>query len=81
MKRVAVAMRFREYFGDNWDAFDGCIRDMDWLPARGYLLVLDDSASLWRNTPQSGGKLIELWQFAAQEWARDNIAFHLVFAL
>jgi hypothetical protein len=27
------ALLFPEYFGDNWDAFEECIRDLSWLPA------------------------------------------------
>lgn len=26
------------YFGENWDAFNECINDLEWLPAKGYIL-------------------------------------------
>jgi hypothetical protein len=26
-------LRLPEYFGENWDALDECIRDLSWLPA------------------------------------------------
>jgi hypothetical protein len=78
---IAEAMRFPDYFGGNWDAFDECLRDMEWLPSKGYVLVVDGSMSLWRSTPHSGGKLVESWLFAAQEWSLEGTPFHLVFVL
>ena len=79
--RIASEMRFPDYFGSNWDAFDECLRDLEWLPSKGYVLILDNSTSFWRSSPQVGGKLIESWLFVAQEWALEQTPFHLVFVL
>jgi hypothetical protein len=38
---VSAAWQFPGYFGENWNAFDECIADMDWLdPGRGIVFVV-----------------------------------------
>jgi RNAse (barnase) inhibitor barstar len=76
---IGNAMEFPNYYGMNWDAFEECLRDMEWCPAKGYVLILDSSTSLWHSYVQSAGKLIESWLFAAQEWSEENISLHLIF--
>lgn len=76
---IATAMKFPDYFGMNWDALDECLRDMDWLPAAGYVLVVRDATELWKCAPQTAGKLVESWLFCAEEWSKVGKPFHLVF--
>jgi RNAse (barnase) inhibitor barstar len=76
---VAKAFAFPDYFGRNWDAFDECLRDLAWLPAGGYVLVVEHASSLWERAPKSAGKLIDSWLFVAEDWAQNGISFHLVF--
>jgi RNAse (barnase) inhibitor barstar len=40
-QELARAMHFPDYFGRNWDAVYDCLTDLNWLPAAGYVLVLD----------------------------------------
>jgi hypothetical protein len=35
-------LRFPDYFGDNWDALEECIRDLSWLPAGPVVLTHHD---------------------------------------
>ena len=42
LKAVAVALRFPDYFGMNWDALDECIRDLSWLPTGQVVLAHSD---------------------------------------
>jgi RNAse (barnase) inhibitor barstar len=38
---IARELRFPDYFGHNWDAVYDCLTDMSWLPADGYVIVVD----------------------------------------
>ena len=76
---LAQAMQFPEYFGRNWDALDECLRDMSWLPAKGYVLFLRDARRLWQQASDAAGQLVETWLFTAEEWGRSGVPFHLVF--
>ena len=77
---VASVLKF-PYFGRNWDALNDCLCDMDWIPARGYLLILESAKDVWSNAPQVAGQFISSWQTAAQFWGeREKVPFHLVFS-
>ena len=39
---LAAALEFPDYFGGNWDALEEVLRDLGWLPAEGYVLVVRD---------------------------------------
>jgi len=78
---VAAAMQFPDYFGNNWDALDECLGDMDWLPADGYLLVLRDAAKGWSQNPYLLGSFVTSWLEAAEYWTENRTPFHLVFVM
>jgi hypothetical protein len=50
-QEIARALRFPNYFGRNWDAVYDCLTDFNWLPAAGYVLVLDGFDHLATNEP------------------------------
>ena len=72
-------LRFPSYFGRNWDAVDECLRDLSWLPAEGYVLVVVGAERLWRRDPRMPARLVRSWLFCAEHWARRERPFHLVF--
>jgi RNAse (barnase) inhibitor barstar len=80
LARLAEALRFPDYFGQNWDAVDDCLCDMEWLPATGYVLIVRNARELWAGNVPGAGKLIEVWLFAAEYWATQTVPLHLVFA-
>ncbi len=79
LRELARVFRFPEYFGENWDALDECLRDLEWLPARGYVLRVREAEALWRRLPVAAGKLVEVWLFSAEKWAERGVPFHLAF--
>ncbi|MFG1912407.1 barstar family protein [Kribbella sp. NPDC048928] len=80
--------RLPEYFGWNWAAFDECMTDLAWMPANGYLTVidsadqvladeLDDRATSLRHLRGIG----RYWSRAfalGPAWGRGEVAFHTV---
>ena len=79
LSAVAEALAFPDYFGMNWNALDECLRDMEWMPAKGYVVFFFGAERLWCETPQLVGKLVSSWLFSAEEWGRNGVPFHLVF--
>ena len=43
---VAAAWQFPPYFGENWDALDECLADLEWLRASAYVLFVADALLL-----------------------------------
>ena len=78
---VSTAMQFPDYFGNNWDALDECLGDMDWLPADGYLLILRDAARGWSQSPYVLGRFVTSWLEACEYWTGNQVPFHLVFVM
>lgn len=76
---VARVMRFPDYFGNNWDALDECLGDMEWLPSPGYVLFIHGAEGLWGRSARIAGSLLETWLFVSEEWSKEGVPFHLVF--
>jgi RNAse (barnase) inhibitor barstar len=36
----AAALQFPSYFGENWDAFEDCLLDRDWLPGDTHVVCI-----------------------------------------
>ena len=78
---------FPAYFGRNWDAFEECIRDLEWLPAQGYLVVVMNADKLLGQDRQDRDTFIEIMRAAGADWAnprdqnRSGVPFHVLLLL
>jgi len=81
LSSLAAELRFPSYYGVNWDALDECLRDLSWLPARGYVIQVSKAAEMWLRLTPTAGKLIEVSLAAAEAWAGKGVSFHLVFVV
>lgn len=43
LEQLSKAMRFPEWFGGNWDALADCLKDLSWLQAKGWVVILERS--------------------------------------
>ena len=78
LARFARALRFPEWFGGNWDALQDSLCDLSWLPADGYLLLLDDVAQ-WREADgDSFGIALDILEQAGNAWRLQLVPFWAV---
>ena len=85
IEEMARAFQCPEGTGHNWDALEECLADLEWLPAKGYVLVLDNADELLADSPDDYRTFIELLKDVAEEWAaprsgqwaRPAVPFHV----
>lgn len=75
LARIAGALRFPDWFGGNWDALADSLADLSWLPAPGYVLLLE-RIEAWRDAdPDAFETLALVLEDASARWAGDRIPF------
>lgn len=77
LQEAGKACHFPDYFGHNWDAFEECVTDMSWQPAPGYLLLVEDIASLRKKSPGDFDTFLAVLRDAAASWASQGKAFYV----
>ena len=88
-KEWAAVLQFPDYFGNNWDALQECLADLEWLPAPGYVLIITNVDALLRGQDRAFQILLEILDTVSKEWAtpvppdvwwtRPAIPFRVVF--
>ena len=85
----AQTLEFPDYFGHNWDALEECLTDLEWLPAKGYILLFTDAEYVLPNDDAEYETLLEILRDAGEAWgsgqagmgARRATPFHVLFAV
>jgi len=75
---IAEGFGFPDWFGQNWDALEECLRDLEAVND-GYALLISDAASIWAEHPRLSGTLVEVWLDAAADGADRGVELRLVF--
>jgi len=76
LSALARAFDFPSHFGQNWDALEDCLTDLEWLPAAGYLLVIADADRLLAGHEEDYRTFVAILETAGAEWAtpRSGVA-------
>ena len=83
----ARALAFPDYFGHNWDALEECLADLEWLPAKGYILLITDTQAVLPEDEEEYETLLEILDDAGEAWSNGHTAdgrcapFHVVFVI
>ena len=80
LERTAAALGFPSWFGGNWDAFFDCLADLSWRPARGHVLVFENTADMRRHAPEALDTAVTILADAAVAWDERGKAFRALVA-
>lgn len=68
-QEFARALKFPDYFGHNWDALEECLADLEWLPAKGYVLAVTDAEQVLTQEEEDYSTFLEVLSDAGEAWA------------
>ncbi len=82
----AKEMEFPDYFGHNWDALEECLTDLEWLPGKGYVLLVTAAEQILANDEEEFATFLEVLSDAGEAWAsreqgKSDKPFHIVLAV
>jgi RNAse (barnase) inhibitor barstar len=69
----AAALQFPYYFGENWNALNDCLRDLEWLRKGPVALFVMDAVHVLAQADAADfGGLVGLLGDVAEEWSHDT---------
>ncbi|GAA6623321.1 barstar family protein [Scytonema sp. NUACC26] len=79
LRKAAEAMQFPTYFGGNWDAFDECITDLTWFPAKSYVLLYERPDIFAQAEPTEWQIAVDILRSAEEYWQIANKPLNVFF--
>ena len=73
LEAIGRAMRFPEWFGHNWDALMDCLADLGWIPAEGYVVILEHCDGIHGRAEADFVQCLQVFEDAANEWREQGI--------
>ncbi len=71
LKEAAERLKFPDYFGANWDAFEDCLTDMSWHEADGFVILYDHFEIFATDSPDQFKMALEILRDSVDFW-RDQ---------
>ena len=65
---VSKAMKFPDWFGGNWDALADCLKDLSWLQAKGWVVILEKSKHFCAGHRHEFEEAMDVMAEAAANW-------------
>ncbi|HET6554580.1 MAG TPA: barstar family protein [Dyella sp.] len=79
--RLTQALRLPADFGRNWDALADSLRDLSWLKATGYILLLDHAEGMRDTHEEDFDTLLDILEESVDYWQDAGSPFFVFFAL
>ena len=74
LNHAATVMHFPGHFGDNWDALEECLTDLEWVDGDGYVIYYDHIDGLLEHHPDQFATLVEILRDSVKSWKEDDEA-------
>lgn len=89
LAEFARVLDFPDYFGHNWDALEECLADLEWLPAKGYVLLLTEAELVLPEDEEDYATFLEVLNDAGEAWgsgqaglaSKKATPFHTIFTV
>jgi RNAse (barnase) inhibitor barstar len=75
LRALALSLAFPSDFGHNWDALADSLADLSWLPARGYVLMLEHSEALQLAVEDDFDMALDIMDDTSRRWAERRKPF------
>jgi RNAse (barnase) inhibitor barstar len=63
-------LNFPGYFGNNWDAMDECINDLEWFSTSPILLIIKNFQEVLKNDPSGQEILLSILETTVSDWSK-----------
>ena len=80
LERIAAALGFPEWFGDNWDALYDCLTDLSWRQGQGWVLILENAHDLRQAAPETLDTALAIMGDAAVAWDERGLPLRVFVA-
>jgi len=81
LRHLDDALHFPASFGGNWDALSDSLRDLSWLDANGYLLLIMHAETLRDADEAEFDIFMDILDEAAESWRTAGVPFFACIAL
>src|SRR5262249_23684082 len=72
---LAKTLKFPKHFGQNWDALHDFLTDLEWLDAKGWLVVVANGKSFAERHSEHFATVIQVLRAAAEHWRGQGKPF------
>jgi RNAse (barnase) inhibitor barstar len=80
LNHASMAMHFPAHFGNNWDAFEDCITDLEWIKSDGYVIYFDHAEAFAEHHESQLETVLELFQDAVSYWKGEGKSMLVLFS-
>ena len=72
---IGEGLEMPAWYGANYDALLDCLCDMNWIPAPGYTIILENCHNINTLAAPEFNMLIDVFATAANNWREDDKPF------
>jgi Barstar (barnase inhibitor) len=79
LQAIADAMAFPNYFGENWDALEDCLTDLDWLNGDRFILLYEQPETFAQRDPSEWLVALDILRSTVDYWRTKNRPLSVLF--